>query len=149
MSGGKAGGKEAGVGGGMGAADFIKSDGSKGSAIYLQKDSEVSQSWKNFVQDDPVEYVIAYKSDTKQNPSSEIDNLYRIELYSLVVTAKNPIRVDLNGTEMDVADILSGTDIKLSDGTARSLWRQIGTFYIPDAGKHLKNILQDGAKFID
>ena len=47
LAGGQAGGKESGATGGMGEADFIKGNGTKGSAKYLRKGGKVDQSTKS------------------------------------------------------------------------------------------------------
>ena len=78
LAGGISGGKEKGAAGGMGESDFIMSDGSKGSAKYLQKDSEVSQNYNSFVKGKPVTYVVAYKEDAFGEKTSDVEELAKV-----------------------------------------------------------------------
>jgi len=85
LSGGQAGGKAKGAAGGMGESDFIKGDGSKGSAKYLQTGSDISQAAKSFFKNDPVEYVIAYKVDSSGVKTSDPDKLYALNIHTFTV----------------------------------------------------------------
>ena len=148
MSAGQAGGKEMGAAGGMGVADFIKADGSKGSAKFLKPTTAITQSWKNFIDGDPVEYIIAQKFDAEGGDISDIEKLYRIELYSLTVEAVDPTKVKLNGKEYNVQEYLSGDSIDLK--VAQKLWTSLGNFYMPQTNqKTLAAFLKEGAGFID
>ena len=148
LSGGVAGGKISGVAGGMGEADFLKADGTKGSAKYMQKDAEVKQSWKNFVEGFPVEYVIAYKSDETGGKTSDVEKLYKIDLYKVLVEKTAPTEVSINGKAYPVSEILSGGDIVLSKKTKD--WEFIGAFIMPQTNKKtLTQFAQEAAKSID
>ena len=151
LAGGRAGGKLSGVAGGMGEADFLKADGTKGSAKYMQSGAETKQSWKNFTEGFPVEYIMAYKSDESDGETSDVEKLYKIDLYKVVVEKTSPTRVSINGNpDFNVSDFLNkkGTDIVLSK--KQDQWELIGSFIMPQtATKSLTEFATEAAKSID
>ena len=150
LAGGQAGGKTSGVAGGMGEADFLKADGTKGSAKYMQKGAETKQSWKNFVEGFPVEYIMAYKSDESGAETSDVEKLYKIDLYKVLVEKTSPTQVSINGKLHNVSDLLDGkgSDIVLSKKFED--WELIGSFIMPQtAEKSLMEFATEAAKSID
>ena len=89
LAGGQAGGKESGATGGMGEADFIKGDGTKGSAKYLRKGGKVDQSTKSFVTGDPVEYVVGYKTDSRGASVTDPDKILKVAIHVVTVTKES------------------------------------------------------------
>jgi hypothetical protein len=108
LSGGQAGGKAKGAAGGMGESDFIKGDGSKGSAKYLQTGSNIDQAAKSFFKNDPVEYVVAHKVDSSGAKTSDPDKLYALNIHTFTVEKitepdeKGIVTFDVGGTEQKV-----------------------------------------------
>ena len=152
IGGGKAGGKEAGAGGGMGEADFRKADGSKGSAKYFQKGSDMAQSAKNFVLNEPVEYIVGYKSDKAGQKTSDIVELYNIDIYRFVVErigtnqAGDKLRFNIDGKPKDLGKTQTDIDLKpyVKDST------KIGTLVLAQTPKKtLGELVQKQADNMD
>ena len=147
MSGGKSGGKESGVAGGMGEADFITASGGKGSAKYLAQGSDVEQSWKNFVPGQPVEYIIAYKADEQNRPTSDIEALYKIVLYRVLVENVNGQQVKINGEEKGVSAVVNNGTLNLQQFLSGA---EIGDFILPQTDKKsVTDFLKDGGEFVN
>lgn len=147
MSGGKSGGKESGVAGGMGEADFITASGGKGSAKYLAKGSDVEQSWKNFVPGQPVEYIIAYKVDQQNRPTSDIEALYKIVLYRVLVENVNGQQVKINDDIKSVSDVVKNGTLSIKQFLSGA---EIGDFILPQtADKSVTDFLKNGGDFVN
>lgn len=146
MSGGRSGGKESGVAGGMGEADFITASGGKGSAKYLAKGSVVEQSWKNFVPGQPVEYIIAYKEDKQSKPTSDIEALYKIVLYRVLVENVDGKKVKINNDEKQVSDVVNNGTLNLQQFLSGA---EIGDFILPQTEKKsVTDFLKNGGEFV-
>tara|TARA_R100001079_G_scaffold110318_2_gene85388 strand:- start:1936 stop:3498 length:1563 start_codon:yes stop_codon:yes gene_type:complete len=152
ISGGQAGGKITGIAGGMGEADFLKADGTKGSAKYYQDGSKISQSWKNFTEGFPVEYVIAYKTDKQGTKTSDIEALYNLDIYRVIVEKTGPTEVSIEGNKYDLTknkDLIDG-DGQLIISKRTGDWNKIGTFIMPQTNKKtLTEFASEAAKGID
>ena len=96
LAGGVSAGRMTGASGGMGESDFIKGDGTVGSAKYLQTGADIEQSVPSFVKGRPVEYIVAYKTgktvttkkkDVKFTQGvSDPDKLQKLAIFSFPVT---------------------------------------------------------------
>jgi len=152
ISGGQAGGKITGIAGGMGEADFLKADGTKGSAKYYQDGSKISQSWKNFTEGFPVEYVIAYKSDKQGTKTSDIEALYNLDIFRVIVEKTDYNEVSIEGKKYDLTknkDLIDG-DGQLIISKRTGDWKKIGTFIMPQTNKKtLTEFASEAAKGID
>ena len=147
MSGGKSGGKESGVAGGMGEADFITASGGKGSAKFLAQGSDVEQSWKNFVPGQPVEYIVAYKADKQNRPTSDIEALYKIVLYRVLVENVNGQQVKINGEAKSVSDVVKNGTLSIKQFLSGA---EIGDFILPQTDeKSVTDFLKNGGDFVD
>jgi len=147
MSGGKSGGKESGVAGGMGEADFITASGGKGSAKYLAKGSDVEQSWKNFVPGQAVEYIIAYKADKQDRPTSDIEALYKIVLYRVLVENVDGQQVKINDAVKQVSDVVNNGTLSIKQFLSGA---EIGDFILPQTdNRSVTDFLKDGGNFVD
>ena len=156
LAGGQAGGKELGAGRGMGEADFLKADGSKGSAKFFQGGSEMSQSWKNFVPGYPVEYVVGWKYDQDDKPTSDIEKLYKIKLISFTIGAAvvNDQRVlQINGESLSLPqmkDSIVDGNVVLTSTAIKNGWKQLGDFIMPQTNSQsLTKLVRTTADKID
>ena len=151
IAGGQSGGKLSGIAGGMGEADFLKADGTKGSAKYLAKGGTVAQSYKNFIEGFPVEYVIAFKSDAAGKKTSQVEDLYKIDLFKAVVEKLNPEQISVNGTTYSNDDLgVKGIDSDIDIALAKSNWETIGSFLMPQTNsKTLTQFAEEAAKSVD
>jgi len=116
----------------------------------MQKGAETKQSWKNFVEGFPVEYIMAYKSDESGAETSDVEKLYKIDLYKVLVEKTSPTQVSINGKLHNVSDLLDGkgSDIVLSKKFED--WELIGSFIMPQtAEKSLMEFATEAAKSID
>ena len=119
LAGGKVGGKESGIAGGMGEVDFFTADGSAGSAKFLQKGGEVTQNIASFKVGRSVEYVVAWKKGAVEKrvapAESDPDKIYNMDIYVFNVErlenrgSKSVFRISSgDGTSKDVLFGLTG-----------------------------------------
>lgn len=150
LSGGKSAGKQSGVAGGMGETDFIKADGSKGSAKYLQKGHSITQAWKNFTPEVPVEYIVAYKEDSAMNATSDIEALHKIKIYRFTVEKTFDIsKVKIDNVEMNLNDYLKEGTLHL-EAFLRDEKYLVGDFVMPQTSdKKLEEFMDDAAALVD
>lgn len=151
LSGGQAGGKAKGAAGGMGESDFIKGDGSKGSAKYLQTGGSITQVAKSFFKNDPVEYVVAYKVDPSGAATSDPDKLYALNIHVFTVEKisepdeKGMVLFNIGGTDKKVLQT-EKLDLKplITDTT------KVGTLYLAKLDKDdLKPYRENINKYAD
>ena len=138
LAGGRVAGKESGLKGGMGETDFFFDSGAKGSAKYLKKSDEFTQSVDNFLQGVTVTYVFAAKKgskpvydetsgeltdfeDDKEVGQSDPDLIHFIDLYVVDVTRKEQSPTDEGKVTFTIS--VPGTDkeydLEVKDGQVK------------------------------
>ena len=157
LSGGETAGKASGIAGGMGETDFIKGNGTKGSAKFLQRGSDVGQSIASFQIGQTIEYVVAYKKGSipkggsSPEKTSDPDKIRSFDIFVFNVTRIESAEAGMAQFEVEHPDG-SGTKTLYTTKTTgdlkikgQNLTKPVGTLYVTaldndDTSSYIENL---------